>query len=191
MEILGPCSPTGRGNRFKPCKGVGSNPTMGILDKFDHEEKIIMNYVEAPVIVLPRNMKRLFLGGGISGCPNWQKDLYMRLVDLNITVLNPRRENFPIDDPNSVYEQIKWEHNMLRRSDMIVFWFCKETMCPIVLYELGVWSNTDIPIVIGMHPEYVRKQDVDIQTKLVRPDIPICYDFDEFVKETRKMIMAT
>jgi hypothetical protein len=95
---------------------------------------------------------------------------------LDMTVFNPRRKNFPIHDPNAALGQIKWEHNRFRESDILSFWFCAETMCPIALYELGAWSMTNKPILIGMDPGYSRRQDVEIQTELVRPDIKIVYD---------------
>jgi hypothetical protein len=56
---------------------------------------------------------------------------------------------------------------------MISFWFCKESIQPIVLFELGAHLMTNKPIVIGVDPGYERKQDVEIQTALVRPEIGI------------------
>lgn len=136
-----------------------------------------MIYVEAPNPVV-YGKKSVFLAGGITGCPDWQSDLVSKLEDLDLAVYNPRRENFPIKDPSASLQQIQWEHDMLRHADIISFWFCKETMCPIVLYELGAWSMTSKPILVGMDPEYSRKQDVEIQTKLVRPEVSIVYDID-------------
>ena len=34
-------------------------------------------------------------------------------------------------------------HDALRDVHAISFWFPKETICPIVLYELGAWSMTN------------------------------------------------
>ena len=31
----------------------------------------------------------------------------------DLVVFNPKRENFPIDDPNAAYEQIAWEFSWL------------------------------------------------------------------------------
>lgn len=141
-----------------------------------------MLYVEAPASPV-ENKKGLFLAGGITGCPDWQADIVSKLEDLDIAIYNPRRKNFPINDPKASFKQIKWEYDMLRHADMISFWFCKETMCPIVLYELGAWSMTTKPIVVGVDPEYSRRQDVEIQTKLVRPSVSIVYDTDSLRDE--------
>ena len=119
--------------------------------------------------------KSIFLAGGITGCPNWQQEMKQMLKDTDLILLNPRRANFPIHDPNAANEQITWEHKHLSKAGAILFWFAKETIQPIVLYELGAWSMTDKTIFVGVHPEYPRRQDVEIQTSLVRPNVKIVY----------------
>lgn len=119
---------------------------------------------------------KLFLAGGITGCPNWQKDAISYLEDTDLILLNPRRDNFPIHDPNAAFEQILWEYEHLRLADAILFWFPKETLCPIVLYELGAWSMTQKPIFVGVHEDYARKNDVVIQTSLARPEVYVWHD---------------
>ena len=122
---------------------------------------------------------KIFLAGGISNCPDWQSEAiehFTALSNYNFTLYNPRRENFPINDPNASEQQIVWEYNHLRDSDIILYWFARGSLNPIVLYELGMWGNSrDKTIFIGIDPEYERKHDVEIQTKLARPEI-IIYD---------------
>ena len=67
----------------------------------------------------------------------------------------------------------------MRKADIIIFWFPKETIGPIALYELGAWSMTRKKIVVGIHSEYTRRVDVEIQTKLARPDVEIVYSLIE------------
>jgi hypothetical protein len=96
-----------------------------------------------------------------------------------LVIFNPRRQHFPIDDPSAAEEQIRWEHHHLRLASDILFWFPCETLCPIALYELGAWSMTDKPIYVGVHPEYRRRQDIDIQTELTRPQVEIVYSLQD------------
>jgi hypothetical protein len=134
----------------------------------------MMKYIEAVDSYDPYGEEiKLFLAGGITGCPNWQQTMVNSLRYTTLTLLNPRRKNFPIDDPGAALIQIAWEYNALRNADAIQFWFPKETLCPIVLYELGAWSMTEKRIFVGVHPEYQRRQDVYIQTGLVRNDVEI------------------
>jgi hypothetical protein len=147
-----------------------------------------MLYVEAVDRNLPATGFKVFLAGGSTGCPDWQATVVDELRDEpdNVVLLNPRRKNFPIQDPAASLEQIKWEHDMLRLADLILFWFPKETLCPITLYELGAWTMAGTkPIEIGMHPEYQRRQDVTIQTGLVNPYIAITYKLSDLVQTVR------
>jgi hypothetical protein len=144
----------------------------------------------------------VFLAGGITGCPNWQTLLlgmlsYKPEAD-KLCLFNPRRKDFPIGDPNAASEQIRWEHLYLRLANAVSFWFPKESICPIVLYELGTWSSkmdtesftlsgvprvTQKPIVVGMDREYPRRQDVEIQTSLVRPEVEIVYSLEALAEQ--------
>jgi hypothetical protein len=137
-----------------------------------------MKYIEAPNDFDLNGREGIFLAGGITNCPDWQKEMTTLLNGIYATLLNPRRANFPIGNPNAAKVQIKWEHDALRRAHSILFWFPCETLCPIVLYELGAWSMTSKPIYVGVHPKYERRQDVKIQTSLVRPEVSIVYSLD-------------
>jgi hypothetical protein len=148
-----------------------------------------MNYVEAPNYDLIDTYPLVFLGGGITGCPDWQKILVDLLKDVDIgTLANPRRENFDITDKTQTPIQIKWEFDHLWLSDIIIFWFCKETIQPIVLLELGArlgqcylnkheyYGNlkpTPPVLVIGIEEGYSREQDVIAQTTLAMGVEPV------------------
>ena len=121
----------------------------------------------------PHRQKSVFCAGGITGCVDWQMEMVKLLVPTDLCIFNPRRPDFDVKDPNASLIQIKWEHDYLRKADAILFWFPHETLCPIVLYELGAWSMTPKKIFVGVHPEYKRRQDVEIQTKLVRPEVQV------------------
>ena len=129
--------------------------------------------------------KKIFLAGGITNCPDWQTEMIEKLKDIpGITLYNPRRANFPMNDPNAAVEQITWEYEKLKGADIIVFWFSRGSLNPIVLYELGKWGNsTTKTIVVGIDEEYERRQDVEIQTRLVRRSIfPFYNSLDQVAK---------
>jgi len=147
-----------------------------------------MIYVEAPEY---KDYPSVFLAGGITGCPDWQEEVVKFLEPLPIIVYNPRREDFPIDDPMAADVQIEWEYRYLNKVDFRLFWFPKETICPIVLYELGKYANvanrcradegTGGNFVVGTHRDYQRRQDVVIQTGLVHPNKEVYYDLANVV----------
>lgn len=108
----------------------------------------------------------VFLAGGISKCPNWQRELTKMLATTNYAVLNPRREHFNTNDHHAAELQIQWEFEHLRKADLISFWFCKETIQPIALFELGAWSPSE-KITIGIEPGYSRETDIRVQVALL------------------------
>lgn len=150
-----------------------------------------MRHIVAPAPLPDRPSQkhmRLFAAGGITDCPDWQRD-YVQLLDgfgIRIDLFNPRRPNFDVRDPNASEEQIEWEHRALHAADVISFWFPEETLCPITLYELGFWSATDKPIIVGCHPNYARRYDVEKQTSLCRPEVPVVHTLRGLTYEVLK-----
>jgi hypothetical protein len=145
-----------------------------------------MKYVEAPNEYEPGDLPSVFLAGGISDCDPWQWQMAEMLSPLDLVVLNPRRRHFPIDDPSAAEEQIRWEFRHLRRATARLFWFPSATLCPITLYELGASSVAPGPLFVGVDPAYVRRPDVEIQTKLVRPEVRIVYALDELAEQVKQ-----
>src|SRR3954469_3551854 len=134
-----------------------------------------VSYIEAPA-ELPASEERcpvLFLAGGITGCGNWQQRVAEELSDSGIVILNPRRRNFPMDDPSAAEAQIGWEFRHLRRATARLFWFPPQTLCPIALYELGAWAGRPGTLFVGTDPAYARRTDVILQLRLARPELNV------------------
>lgn len=146
-----------------------------------------MNYIEIPNTGEAIG-ESVFLAGGITGCRDWRAEVVAQLMNSNLTLFNPLRPNFPIDDPSASVFQIQWEHEYLRKATAILFWFPAETLCPITLYELGAWSMTTKPLFVGVHPDYTRIADVELQTRLVRPDVEIVYSVQALAAQLRHLM---
>ena len=132
-----------------------------------------MKYIQCPNSMLVGDLRkdRLFLAGGITNCPDWQKEAASLLKGTNMVVINPRRKVFDMTVKGE--EQILWERKHLKNANHILFWFPKETVCPITLFELGYYLGVferegyfGPAIFIGTHPEYTRRHDVRIQAEL-------------------------
>lgn len=128
---------------------------------------------------------KCFLAGGITNCPDWQSQVIENLKAYDakfpgelddLVIFNPRRANFPIDDPNASKEQIMWEFNWLEKMDIFSMFFTGgDSDQPICMYELGrniyrmqMMFRTTFHkrIVISCDPTYRRANDVKIQTAL-------------------------
>ena len=127
------------------------------------------------------NKTSVFLAGGITGCPNWQKQAIEKLEDTDLAIYNPRRDFF---DPKNAKEQIAWENWALFQADIFSIWFsgCNQTQ-PICLYELGKYLQIFSleKVVIGTHPDYPRRFDVEQQLLHVDPNIPISLSLEEHI----------
>jgi hypothetical protein len=131
------------------------------------------------------------------------------LKDYNVTIYNPRRNNFDINNPKVSEEQIKWEHKYLHESNILVFYFAQETLCPITLFELGaalernIYTTIKQDIIVYCEPEYSRKFDVELQIKLAMknakelsegfwtPDdyfVSLHDNYDDFVDELKAIV---
>jgi hypothetical protein len=155
-------------------------------------EDALVRYVEAPQEYTGGG-RSLFLAGGITGCPDWQREAVMMLSDVaGLVVLNPRRTPFPIDDPGAAAEQIGWEFRHLHRAEVLLFWFAAaRSDQPIVWYELGVHAATSrVPVVVGVDPGYHRCQDVTLQLALARPDLPVHETLAATVGAARALLLA-
>lgn len=127
----------------------------------------------------------VFLAGGITGCIDWQARMRELLDETELVLINPRRGSYDFGDPAAAEFQIDWEHRHLRRATSILFWFAAETVQPISLYELGAWSMTQKPLFLGVDPAYSRRNDVIIQTRLVRPEITVVDSLDQLAQQVR------
>lgn len=156
------------------------NNTIQIIEAPDNTPTVRGNY-------------QIFLAGGISKCRDWQAEIIEKIKNSEhikyATIFNPRRNDYPVNDPVETLTQIKWEYNHLHFGDVIIFWFSPETLNPITLYELGKWglSNDNKHIIIGIDPEYARKEDVEIQTKLARPDVTIVDSLDKIIEQLKHL----
>ncbi len=134
------------------------------------------------------NKPRVFLAGSIDmgKAENWQVRVEEALADLDIVILNPRRDGWDwsteqsIDNPIFA-EQVNWEQDMMEMSNFHTFYFDPNGKSPITLMEFGMHMDWDS--VVCCQPGFWRKGNVDIICQ--RNDID-CYDnVDGFIKAVR------
>lgn len=147
-----------------------------------------MKYVKCPTAhQFSENDVSVFLGGGISNCPDWQKEMAQRFKDMDeeFVLIDPRRDSFDTTNPDDSEFQIEWEFFHLQSCDAAIFWFPYQTLCPITLYELGLYAGLDVPLFVGCHPAYQRKFDVTKQLSLIRPDIEVHDNWGPLVEDVK------
>lgn len=152
-----------------------------------------MQIIQAPNLIpvpIDPDSPLLFLAGGISNCPDWQKELCDSLSQYEgeCYIINPRRVGDLARTGEDAKIQIKWEIDMIHESSYFIFWFPEESICPITLFELGkitemlagdnfIYGETQI--CVGIHPNYQRKMDLEIQLPAILPEIEIVNSLEE------------
>lgn len=129
-----------------------------------------MEYVEACGDYRAMPHPWVFLAGGITGCPDWQGEVVRALRGVRYgTLMNPRREDFPMGDQAEGVRQIEWERSALWAAHVVAFWFSEgPSVQPIALFELGAQLSRRVygrspRLVVGVHAEYSRRFDVQTQ----------------------------
>jgi hypothetical protein len=148
----------------------------------------MMKVIECPTELTKNDGSvRVFLGGGISGCPDWQKEMIDRFKYMpdDFVLVNPRRSSFDISDPTQSEFQIDWEYRHIRMCDAMIFWFPYNTLCPITLFELGQASVARRTMFVGCHPAYPRKFDVEKQLEMEYPTVTVHDNFEPIVQEVK------
>src|SRR5882672_1922897 len=131
-------------------------------------------YLMAQIIKPPeelrfdRNIPTVFLAGSIEmgSAGNWQTIVEKELQNINIVILNRRRDEWDsswiqsIDNP-MFREQVEWELEAQERADIIAIYFEPKTKAPITLLELGLFAHSN-KLIVCCPDGYWRKGNVDI-----------------------------
>ena len=127
----------------------------------------------------------VFLAGGISMCPDWQSkviDILSKMPDTDaLTLYNPRRKSFSVNDSLMTYIQIGWEFLNLEHCDIFSMYFCNsESVQPICFYELGrnmlykeIQHGPYISdhVIVSVEDGFKRAQDVTTQISFAFPGL--------------------
>lgn len=151
-----------------------------------------MKIVKAPREYDTDGVSSVFLAGSIEmgKAENWQDRVTEALKDLNVLILNPRRDDWDSSweqkkENKKFREQVEWELEALEVADVIVMYFDPKTMSPISLLELGIHSQSD-KLIVYCPEGFWRKGNVDIVCEIY--GIKQVNSFEELIKETKKLL---
>src|SRR5688572_177940 len=104
---------------------------------------------KAPTPFVLDERPSLFLAGSIEMglAEGWQERVESALADLDVVILNPRRDDWDsswkqsISDPQ-FRQQVEWELDGLERASLIAVYFVPDTKAPITLLELGLFARS-------------------------------------------------
>ena len=128
----------------------------------------------------------------LAGCANndWRKE-FVKIPNLtpNCVIYDPKRDDFDQMSSIDKTQQIVWEIQKLKKSDILVFHFNAGSVCPITLLEYGLWGlSSDKPLAVYVAPDYEKREDVITQTGIVRPDVEIFDDERQLQLRTKALL---
>ena len=111
----------------------------------------------------PITNQSIFLAGTIDDgkSEDWQSKLIEELSDHEITILNPRRNNWGDLSDNELRKQITWELDHLEKADIIFMYIIGTSKSPISLLEMGIHIK-DSKLIVVCEPEFYRYENVRI-----------------------------
>jgi hypothetical protein len=149
-----------------------------------------MIVVKAPNKIPDNNFPSVFLAGSIEmgKAVDWQTAVTNSLADMDVIVLNPRRDDWDSSweqkiENDKFREQVEWELDALDHARVILMYFDPKTISPISLLELGLHARTSTMIVC-CPTGFWRKGNVDIVCK--RHGIKQVETLEELIASARK-----
>lgn len=130
----------------------------------------------------------LFLAGGITNCPDWQIEAIRLLGNQDIVVANPRRNRLLASEGAEAACQIRWEYEFLKRARVVLFWFPKESLCPIALFELGKELGRNSCVFVGAHPDYARRFDIVTQVDCYKSGMTVYSELADVVMAAQRVL---
>jgi hypothetical protein len=134
----------------------------------------------------------VFLAGSIESgtAEDWQAEVERALTDLDVVILNPRRDEWDaawdqsIDNPR-FREQVEWELAGLERAAIVAMYFAPSTKAPISLLELGLCARNRRTVVC-CPAGYWRRGNVEVVCR--RYDVPLVQSLPELIAEVRSRL---
>ncbi len=134
----------------------------------------------------------VFLAGSIEkgAAPQWQERVESALADLDVVVVNPRRDDWDSSWKESIHdprfrEQVEWELAAQERATLIAMYFAPGTQAPVTLLELGLAARGG-KLVVCCPDGYWRKGNVEVVC--ARYNVPLFADLASLVAEVRRRL---
>ena len=155
-----------------------------------------MESYKAPEKYPKDNKFTIFLGGTIEigNSIDWQKTLTESLKEFDVRILNPRRDDFDKSAEQSIKnpyfkDQVNWELDGLDRADIIVMNLLKDSLSPISMMEIGLYTKENKRMFICCPDGFWRKGNIEVIVDRYRysENLIIFNDYNNMVKKLKEV----
>lgn len=148
--------------------------------------------IKAPVRWLHTGQPVIFLAGSIEmgKAEDWQSQVAAALSDLDVLILNPRRDDWDDTWRQSIYdprfrEQVRWELDALEHASHILMYFAPDTFAPITLLEFGLYAQSG-KLTVCCPDRFYRKGNVEVVCD--RYHVPLVTTLDALIDIARCVV---
>jgi len=131
----------------------------------------------------------VFLAGSIEmgAADDWQRHVEYGLRDLDVFILNPRRDEWDAAWVQSIHnpafrEQVEWELEGLERASVVAMYFAPPTKSPVTLLELGLCARSG-KLLVCCPEGFWRRGNVEVVC--ARFGVPLVDDWAEWIELLR------
>jgi hypothetical protein len=130
-----------------------------------------MKEIKAPTRIDLSQEFSIFLAGSIEmgKAENWQERIAREFEMWNVTLLNPRRDDWDSSweqkkENQQFNEQVTWELDHMELANLVIFYFDPKTKSPITLLELGLNAERDHPstVIVCCPDGFWRKGNIEV-----------------------------
>jgi len=132
----------------------------------------------------------VFLAGSIDlgAAEDWQAQVEDLFSDLDVLILNPRRDEWDASWEQSIdnlqfREQVEWELAAMESSTVVAMYFAQASKDPVTLLELGLCARAG-RLVVCCPAGYWRRGNVQVVCQ--RYGVPLVESLSELVAEVRR-----
>ncbi len=143
---------------------------------------------------LAESERSVFLAGSIEmgHAEDWQARVERALADLDVTILNPRRDEWDATWEQSIHnadfrQQVEWELQGLELATVVAMYFAPATNAPITLLELGLVADSQRAVVC-CPPGFWRQGNIEVLCN--RFHLPLHEDLGQWIAELRQRILS-
>ena len=136
----------------------------------------------------------IFLGGAIDQgeAEDWQSKVVEELDDLNVTILNPRRDDWDSsweqDIENKEFrQQVEWELQAQEDANLAIYVLLDDSKGPVTMLEIGHFAPTK-DCVLCIEEGFYRQGNLDIFAH--RYNIPIYHNLKEMLGDLHEILKA-
>ncbi len=137
-------------------------------------------------------LPEVFLAGSIEmgAAEQWQAHFANALSDLDVLILNPRRDEWDSHWEQSITnrlfrEQVEWELAGLERAGLVAMYFAPATKAPVTLLELGLCAR-DGRLLVCCPAGFWRRGNVEVACQRYR--VPLLDTLADLVAEVRRRL---